>query len=455
MMRVSHSPARDVLRRAGVDRAVAYTIIARGWTVLSGVISLILLTRFLTPVQQGYYYTFVNILAIQVFFELGLSTVIMQFASHEKAKLSWNATGQLEGDPGAKSRLASLLHFSVLWYGVVAALVILIVFPVGFAFFSSHAVPGQPIAWQMPWLWIVLVTAGSLAISPILAVLEGCGLIAEIATVQVAQSVIGSILFWAALSGHWGLFTAPVTNTAVLVTTAGWLWIKKRRFIRDLLTRSRGSVEIQWKQEVWPLQWRVALSWLSGYFITQLYTLVLFAYHGAVAAGQMGLSLSVMSAIAAIALAWITTKSAFFGTWIAQGDFDRLDRVFFSCLWQSLAVSGLGGLCFWAGAFYLTQVHHPLAQRLLAPDALALLVGSTVIGHIVTAEAIYLRAHKQEPFLWLSVIVGALTGLSAYLLGRPYGALGMMSGSAAITVLIALTGGTFIFRQKRRLWHNS
>ena len=454
MMRVSQGPARDILRRAGVDRAVAYTIFSRGWTVLSGGVSLILLTRFLTPVQQGFYYTFVNILAIQVFFELGLSTVILQFASHEKAKLSWNAQGHLEGDSVAKSRLASLLRFSLIWYGVVAGLVLLVVLPVGFAFFSSHTVSGQSIAWQIPWLWIVLVTAGSLAISPALALLEGCGLIAEIAAIQIVQSVVGSVLFWAALLSHWGLFTAPVTNTTVLVITTGWLWTKKRGIIQDLLIRPRGSAEIHWKQEVWPLQWRVAVSWLSGYFITQLYTLVLFAYHGPVAAGQMGLSLSVMSSIAAIGLAWITTKSAFFGTWIAQRDFERLDRVFFSCLWQSLAVTTFGGLSLWSATYFLASIHHPMAHRLLSPDALALMVLATIIGHIVTAEAIYLRAHKQEPFLWLSVIVGALTGLSAYLLGRPYGALGMMAGACLVTVLISLTGGTLIFRQKRHLWHN-
>ncbi len=442
-----------LLQYVGIDRAIGLTLIARGWTVLSGVVSLLLLTRFLSPVEQGVYYTFTNILALQIFFELGLSTVIIQFASHERAALQWTPDGRLEGEQDAKSRLASLLRFSLVWYSVVAVLVLLVVLPIGFVFFHEHLV-GETVLWRLPWLWIVVVTVGSLAISPLLAVLEGCGLIAEIAAVQVVQNVVGSFLFWAALLRHWGLFTAPITNTVMLVMSAFWLFLYKRGLLKDLLATPRHAA-VLWKQEVWPLQWRVGLSWLSGYFINQSYTLVLFAYHGPVAAGQMGLSLGVMGAISAIALAWITTKSAYFGTWIAQGDFERLDQVFFSCLWQSLAVLAAGGIMFLGLEYYLTSIHHPLAHRLLPPEALAFMLGAMLTGHIVTAEAIYLRAHKQEPFLWLSLTVGVLTAASAYGLGRPYGAVSMLAGTCFITVFVALSWGTWIFAQKRRLWHKA
>jgi hypothetical protein len=39
----------------------------------------------LTAVEQGFYYTFGSVLALQVFVKLGLVTVIVQMASHE-----WN-----------------------------------------------------------------------------------------------------------------------------------------------------------------------------------------------------------------------------------------------------------------------------------------------------------------------------------------------------------------------------
>jgi len=73
-----------------------------------------------------------------------------------------------------------------------------------------------------------------------------------------------------------------------------------------------------------------------------LFNPVLFAFRGPVEAGRMGMSLSLANAIQAIAVSWVGTKSAPFGTLVARKEFDRLDQVFFQALRQSVAVSILG-----------------------------------------------------------------------------------------------------------------
>ena len=74
-------------------------------------------------------------------------------------------------------------------------------------------------------------------------------------------------------------------------------------------------------KEVWAFQWRIAVSWLCGYFIFQLYNPVLFAYHGAVTAGQMGMSLSLANALISVAISWVNTKAAPFGAMIAGREY--------------------------------------------------------------------------------------------------------------------------------------
>jgi len=46
-----------------------------------------------------------------------------------------------------------------------------------------------------------------------------------------------------------------------------------------------------------------------------------------------------------------------------------------------------------------------------------------------------------------------LTALSSWLLGRPFGAEGMMAGYLVISVGVGLGLGTWLFIQKRREWH--
>ncbi len=444
--------SRRLLQRIGVDRTVGYALVARGWTAVSGLLGLAVLTRFLSPAEQGYYYTFNSVLGFTLLLEMGLTYVILQVASHERAGLEWTAGGVLEGDPVAKARLASLLRLSLLWYGCLAVLMVGIVLPTGLLFFSRHTPIGAHLIWQWPWAGVVIASAGILALSPILALIEGLGRVAAVTQTQMFQSLAGSLVFWLALFLHCGLFAAAIFNAAILLFQAVWLWRRQGPFLRDLLRAARPGVRIGWRDEIWPFQWKIAVSSISGLFVF-LFNPLMLAAHGAAQAGRLGLSLTVMGAITLIGLSWVTTKSAPFGTLIARGDWRELDRRFFPCLWQSWAVVALGGTAFWTAAFVLHQLHHRLAGRMLAPLPLALLVGTALINHVISSQALYLRAHKQDPFLPLSLTVGALVALSSVLVVRPYGATGLMLGYFLVYLLVGLGGGTWLFVRARRRWH--
>ena len=453
------SPLR-LLQRAGIDRAVGFTILGRGWNALAGLVTLLLMTRFLSPVEQGFYYTFSGFLGATILFELGLSFVILQFASHEWAKLEWTDAGILTGDPEAKTRLALMLQVSLRWYCVLALLIVATLLPAGLLFFRQHTPPGVSVSWQLPWIWISTVTAGTLALSPLLAALEGCGLVAEIAALRARQSVASSLLLWLFLCLHGGLYAAPLPGLVMMAFSGSWLWGRKRAFLRDILAYGKaaqadGNAVFRWRTEIWPFQWRIAFSGVSSYFIFQLFTPVLFATHGAVAAGQMGLSLSITGAIASLALSWLSTKSQPFGTLIAARNWAKLDGIFFPTLWRSWTVAALGGAVFWGTAWFFRHQGYPLSERLLPPLPLGLLTATTVLNHVVGAEALYLRAHKQEPFLALSVGTAALIALCDIVLVRPYGAVGMMLGYFVINLVGGLGVGTGIFITKRRQWHSA
>ncbi len=447
-----------ISQRAGIDEAVAFSLLGRGWLALSGVVTFFLLTQFLSRAQLGFYVTFLDVLGLQVFFELGLAHVLVQFASHERARLEWTAAGTLEGDPVSKARLSSLLRMVVRWYGVITILLLLLLLPGGVAYFHRYGAQYPNVPWQLPWVWIVFVTAGSLALSPLLALLEGCGLIARIARMQMIQNAVGSLLFWAALLCHWGLYTVAITNTTAFLGGVCWLWLTKRRFFADLWSyqssgEAAAAAGIGWKQEVWPLQWKIALSWLSGYFIFRLFNPLMFVFHGPVAAGRMGLSLLAVGAVAGLSLSWVNTKSAPFGMLIARREFAELDRRFFPCLWQSVIFLAFSALVVWLATFALFKSGNPLSLRILEPLPMALLLGATVATHVASCEAIYLRAHKQEPFLVMSLLWGGSILLTSVTLGREFGATGMMLGYFLINLIVGLGGGTWIFVQKRAQWH--
>jgi len=438
----------------GLDRAIFFTILARFWQAFSGLVTLVLITRFLSPSQQGYYYTFFSIVALQIVFELGFSFVILQLAAHERAYLTFLPDGGIDGNSVAHSRLASVLQKAVYWYMGAGLLMAAALIPAGLWFFSSHPTPGVAVAWRLPWISLVLAAMLAFQIDPVFSFLEGCGFVAQVAQRRFTQAILGSALAWSAMVWHQGLYApALLILGQVTVGLAYLLSSRHRKLLGNLLRYPVREHFVGWRKDIWPFQWRIAISWMCGYFIYQLFSPVLFAFQGAEAAGRMGMSLNVATGIGSIAIAWMNTKASPFGALVARGEFKQLDNLFFRTLKQSTAL-----LIFGAGLFlFLLAAYGSFAprfsKRLLPLWVVGILLVCTIINHIVYSEALYLRAHKEEPFLGQSVISAILIASVTLIMGKFYGANAIVLGLLIQGVLFGFPYATYIFVTKRRKWH--
>src|SRR6266568_550489 len=106
----------------GLDSAIINIITARLWSLLAGPISIFLIAHRLSPQEQGFYYTYNSVLGTVVFLELGLTYVLLQFASHEMIGLRWEDQ-RLVGDETNHARLADLLRKAFRWYAIISVLV--------------------------------------------------------------------------------------------------------------------------------------------------------------------------------------------------------------------------------------------------------------------------------------------------------------------------------------------
>ena len=442
----------QIRRWAGVDRPVFYVAAGRGWSLLSGPITVLLLAHFFTPKEQGYFYTFGSVMALQVFLELGFAQCIVQFASHEFAHLRFLPGGVLEGDPRARSRLISLGRLSLQWYIVMALLVVLGVGTGGHWFFSLKNDPS--VAWSLPWWSLSLVTGFTLAILPVGALLEGCNQLSFIYGLRTLTAMLGSLAVWAALWGGAGLFSAAIVVLAGTLMTAiayGWRW---PGLLKELWKAPKSEGEkISWQHEIWPFQWRIAVSWLSGYFVYNFFTPVLFYFHGPIVAGQMGMTLQLVSSLNALASSWSGTKGPRFGMLISQRNFEELDRLFFKTIAQAVGVCVAGGVVLLL-ALAFVRGHFAIGSRFLGLGPASLLVLATIVNQIGFSESVYLRAHKREPFMWVSLANGLATGLLVLALGRFYGVWGVCFAYLLVQIAI-IAWATVVWKHCRRVWHQA
>ncbi|AFL89556.1 hypothetical protein Terro_3339 [Terriglobus roseus DSM 18391] len=442
---------RRALAATGIDRAIGYTILARGWGSLAGLITVALIARTLSRSDQGYYYTFGSLVALQIIFELGFSVVILQLASHEAAHLEIDPKGEIRGATHTHARLASVLQKAVLWYGVAGVLMGAVLMPLGWHFFLTSP-GGESAAWHGPWICVVLATCVTFQMDPVFSFLEGCGMVGRVAGIRWWQAMTGSLMAWSALALHHGLY-APALVIAGNAVVGFTFLFRHRRLLLGLLRHSPGESKISWATEVWPFQWRIAVSYASGFLIFQLFNPVLLKFHGPVAAGRMGMSINMSNAISAVAISWINTKAAPFGAMIARREFALLDRTFFRSLAQTMLLCVSGSLALWTLVVMLNRHGAAIAQRMLPPLPLALLLATMCLNQFVSSLALYLRAHKQEKFLLNSVLGGLLIGASTIYLGRLYGPTGMTAGFLAVTIVVGVGLGLYTFNKYRKLWH--
>ena len=393
---------KTIIKRIGVDKSIAYSSGSRVVAGLTGVLSVFFISTFLTGVEQGFYYTFGSILALQVFFELGLTGIMTQYVAHEASHLSLKENGEYEGLPLYKSRLASLIHFCTKWYTVLSVIVFIFLIIFGYVYFNRYGDNQENVDWQMPWILICIGTAIKLLQSPFNSIFMGLGYVKEMSKIGFYQQIIIPLATWIGLACGLKLY---VLGIGYLLSVFIWLLYVCSAGLAKIvvfLWKVRVTDAVSYMKEVFPYQWRIALSWVSGYFIFQLFNPVLFATDGAIIAGQMGMTLTAINAIQAFSMSWINTKVPLFSRLIALKDYPQLDKVFNKTLVQMAIVCLVILVLFFLVIFFLDLTQFKLGGNVLAERFLPLLPMFLValpmfIQLFVFAWATYLRCHKKEP----------------------------------------------------------
>ena len=446
-----------IISKLGLDGPIAYASGARIIQGFTGILTVFFLSTYLSGVEQGFYYTFGSILALQVFFELGLTSIMTQFVAYEVSHLSLNHDNKYEGEEKYRSRLASLVHFCVKWYIVLAIIVFFFLLIVGLVYFRHYGSEHTEVVWEIPWLLICVGTAIKLFQSPFNSILMGLGKVKEMSEIGFWQQIIQPVSVWIGLALGMKLYVVGIGYVISVILWQIYIYRRRLDIILINLWREVVNEKVSYFNEIFPFQWKIALSWVSGYFIYQLFNPVLFATEGAVVAGQMGMTISVLSAVQNFSNSWITTKVPLYSSLIALKKYKELDSIYnktntqmsLICLVLLFLVNVMVLMIRWLGISWGGTL---LADRLLSPMPMMLMSLAIFCNIWLGSWGTYLRCHKQEPLLVVSIVSGLLCCASTLGLGNAYGLNGITVGYLVI-MMITVQVVFSIYRIKKREWH--
>lgn len=148
----------------------------------------------------------------------------------------------------------------------------------------------------------------------------------------------------------------------------------------------------------------------------------------------------------------LNAKTPEFGKLIAVRDWKGLDHLFSKTTIQTLRLA-LVGATVGVGVIWVLQANFPIGQRFIPAGQAALLFGTICVQTINSAFAVYLRAHKQEPLMMMTVLASILQGGVTWYLGKQYASLGVTSGYFVVTAGFILPYVFFIWSRCRHDWH--
>lgn len=420
--------------KVGVDRAVSYTILGQVQSAFILPLTLFLVGSALNPAEQGFYFTFGSVISLQVLVELGFTQSIVQLVSHEMVNLEKDGDGILCGPLEKRERIGSLFHLFMKWYAIVAVLAFALLLGAGWWLFSKQS--GYSVNWKWPWTMLALVTAVQLCVDPFWSFLEGMNEVPWVAKTRIFLNLAKGGTLCATLFLGFHLFAPVLSVIAYIGIGLVLLYRKWRNAFKDLGRRGGGVARVDWRHEVLPYQWRIAVSWLAGYFIFPIMNPLLFHMLGPITAGQFGMTWTALQTGASFGGAWMRTRTPKFGIAAAKKDRDGLEKIWKSAATQCIVFTIIAECGIVAILVLLHKFGFRLGTRFASIEVTVWLALAVIANQVVAVQAYYVRAHKKEPFMVLSVANAILMIGCVPMLTRWFGLVG--SSLAIFTITISL-----------------
>lgn len=389
----------------------------------------------LSPEEQGYFFTFMSFGALLQMSDFGLSYAVLHNANHLLSI-------------GQESRLPGLF-IRAFWLNCKISLVFVTVVGLsGVQLFSAsqHAAEHAELVWYYPWIIFVCAVFLAQLIAPGIAFVEG-GISAVSAwRFRFFQELLSGPIFIGFLLYGFGLWSLATFWIVRFILAASWLSLKKPRSLGATLFTYK-----EWYYEVWPFQWKMGLSILSGYLVFQAMNPIVLAEQGPKIAGQFAFSLAIMNMVLMVTTVWPISKAAQYGHLISTMQFKKLRQSFLqvtlrSTLFAVCSAFGISIILWW-----LTYMKIPYIDRLADWFTTSILMATAVVHHIVFCFAVLLRAERREPLLWVNIIGGLVTIAAVWLSAHFGDAL-----SIAVTNLICACVGIplvyFTLRRRVVFW---
>lgn len=381
----------------GIDQSILWASINKGFGVVRGPLTIYFMLKYLTLDQQGYWYTFTNLSALTMLADLGFTSIILYFISHDFSNLNIEEN-KIVGDYYKKDRLISFIKFSLKVYSIVIVISFLILLLAGLFFFKNDYD-------KMYNLWVLYSLYGvfSIFVALVQTILQGLDRMKEVFFNLFMSSLFVTAFICLFLYLRLNLLSLVAGSFIGLFITALGLFLSNRSIFLQIINY-RSTEKYSFFNETIKLQVKFAISFIASYIIGYVTVPIVFKYSGVDIAGKLGLTMMVLTSFVGLANNWIFTKVPKFNYLVADNLYHDAYLLFRNCLFRAISVflilSTLFILFLVAGWYFYPEI----SNRFLEIKVFVLLLLIQFLNFIMDAFTIFLRSFKKDPLMILQIV---------------------------------------------------
>jgi len=363
---------------------------------LSGPVTFVLLAENLTETEQGLFFAFISLGALQILFEAGISTSLVQHLSSEKELF------------GRSDKYYGFLKIGFLWCSISALGLLCLAMAVSNYIFADFS----PEDWWGSFFAYVLAVGVNLLFSFVYIVAEGEGDIEFVYRTRFLGALTSIFMLWFSLFSGFQLYTLALSQFGLLLP----LVLNKKAWLFFVSCRGYGKVAVAPAfGEIIGFQSRLAVVWITGYLYWHSPVLIIFKFVDPVYAGKFGLTFSLMNAVSQVGQGWVMTQRVLMGKLVTSGDEEGAHKLFnlralVSTGLVFLSLSALGFLKYTFTDFLF------FSRTLDELSFICMALYFLILTHLANL-ATYSRCFKQEPLFGLFIVMNISVPFVLYYYG--------------------------------------
>ena len=373
------------------------------WTAIGQLVYITLITVYFSAELQGLYYTLFSIVAFQTIIELGMSTVLIQYAAHE-TDTNFRILNTNNGTNYQYNNLKTVFLFGKRYYFYGSLIFIFLLMVLG-SWFLSQNLHGSEIDWLGPFTSYVIFSGLNLMYSPFYSIVEGVGFVKQITKIRLYRIVIANFLGWVGITCGLELYCLAMSSVGHLMVSQYMYHFKFRNLFRNIQMSNELENRDVFIKSIKKFKLRVALSWISGYVLSYSLTPLILHNYGAEEAGKFGMTMTVVTGLFSVPIIWMRVKIPMLSKMIANGKIYETQKVYRSARKKVTITSLIIIACSLIVYKILLNYSIIKSDRFVSFPEIIILCICQVLQNIVYCFASYLRCYKLERFVLTAVML--------------------------------------------------